>query len=138
MIGQRAPKQSARDEREAYELVELRDMGVCVRCRRGGDPQRDHRQNRQSGNTVVSNLQLLCGPFAPDGGCHLWKTEHPLEAIREGWAVPRWATPSEWPARRYLSSLAGLRLTWVIYGDDGSVTEISAAEARERMNGGAS
>lgn len=131
MIRPKTVRPSRADEADAYELATLRDNNVCQRCRRVGRVvHRDHRQNRQSGNTVVSNLQLLCAVE-----CHPWKSEHPQKALAEGWAVPSFASPSEWPARRFLSSLAGLRLTWVLYGDDGGVTEISAAEARQRMGG---
>lgn len=105
---------TTRQEREAYELAALRDRGVCVRCRRGEAPQLDHRQNRIPGNTVVSNLQTLC---LQD---HKWKSEHPRDALNEGWAVLRHTTmlPGEWPARRWVRSLYGTyRLTWVLYLD---------------------
>lgn len=129
MIGPKRAKRSRADERDAYELVTIRDRGVCQRCRRDCGPiARDHRQNRQGGNTVVSNLQCL-GLL-----CHTWKTEHPADALADGWAVPRWADPAEWPARRYTRTQFGsLRPSWVLYGDDGSITEISETDAHKRL-----
>ncbi|MCI2959528.1 HNH endonuclease [Agromyces atrinae] len=131
MIAPKVPKPTAADERDAYELVTLRDDNTCQRCRRGCGPiARDHRQNRQSGNTVVSNLQCL------GLECHIWKTEHPRDALREGFAVPRYAVPSEWPARRWVrTDLGTLRRAWVLYGDAGEIAEISETEAYDRMEG---
>lgn len=126
-------KPSKADEADAYELVTMRDWNTCGfhlwdECQ--GAVQRDHRQNRRPGNTVVSNLQLLCMVH------HKWKTEHPKKAIAEGWAVPSYpaAVPSEWPARRCVRTMYGTRRqAWVLYSDDGGVREITEVEARERM-----
>lgn len=101
MIAPKTPKPSATDEKAAYDLATERDKERCVRCGAYGI-QRDHRQNRQSGNTVITNLQGLCPT------CHLWKTEHPEAAIAEGFAVPRWARPEWWPAYRW-------GIGWVFY-----------------------
>ena len=132
------PKPSKADEADSYELVTLRDGGVCVKCLRGHTVygvNRDHRKNRSAGGlTVLSNLQLLCGTGTT--GCHGWVTEHPTDAVAEGWAVPGWPTadPRLWPARRWVRAPHGTRrLAWVTYGDDGGVTEITEEEARERM-----
>jgi hypothetical protein len=79
---------------------------------------------------VLSNLQLL------GLACHTFKTEHPSEAVADGWAIPGWpaADPHEWPGRRWLRTAYGTRrLAWVLYDDDGGVTEITEEEARERM-----
>lgn len=131
MITPKPERATPAEERRAYALVTARDGGVCVRCRRGGDAQRDHRKNRsQGGLTVASNLQLLCL------GCHTFKTENPAVAVREGFGVPGWPTvvPAEWPARRYVEVLHGiLHPIWVLYGDGGGWVEISSAEARKRM-----
>lgn len=139
MIGPQTPRQSRTEERDAYDVVTLRDKGTCQRCRRPGRlVERDHRQNRDGRNTVPSNLQLLCGPLSPGGGCHLWKTEHPREAVAEGWAVPRHTllTPAEWPARRWLSTETGtLSLRWVLYDDVGGWEPISDVEAARIMEG---
>ena len=124
---------TARDEREAYELATLRDCETCVRCRRHGEVQRDHRRNRsQGGRTVVENLQCMCNH------CHVWKSEHPKEAVELGWAVPGWAEPGDWPARRMFLSDNGARiLGWCFYLPNGRVQEISAETAARRLAGGA-
>jgi hypothetical protein len=129
VIKPKVPKPSNADETDAYELCTLRDLNVCQRCRRACGPiARDHRVNRsQGGETVVSNLQLL------GLGCHSWATEHPQSAIAEGYAAPGYAEPSEWPARRWLPSPFGLRLAWVLYSDDGGITEIQEIERLVRM-----
>jgi hypothetical protein len=129
---QDAPKPTRAQEQDAYELVGLRDGNTCQRCRRDCGPiARDHRKNRsQGGLTVPDNLQLL------GLGCHQWKTEHPEQAITDGWGVPGWPTavPAEWPARRWVRTHVGARrLAWVTYDDYGGVTEITEKEARERM-----
>lgn len=132
MIGQKIPKPTARDERRAYELATERDNNTCVRCLRGGTVQRDHRQNRQSGNTITSNLQCLCPRD------HAWKSENPTAAILEGYAVPRWIPTDRihlWPARRWVATDYGtVREVWVLYSDDGSFEVISDVRADELMN----
>jgi len=134
MIGPKKPSLTPADERDAYELVTLRDDDTCQRCRRARGTNRDHRKNRsQGGFTVVSNLQLLCGTGTT--GCHGWAHAHPRDAIADGWAVPGWADPAQWPARRWVKSVYGLRLAWVLYGDDGSVREIAEHLAHELMGG---
>lgn len=104
MIAPKTSKPSAADEMRAYDAMTARDQNRCTRCPAHG-VQRDHRQNRQSGNTVVSNLQGLCPR------CHQWKTENPSAAILEGFAVPRWADWALWPAWR-----EDIR-SWVLYFD---------------------
>jgi hypothetical protein len=129
------PKPTPADEADAYELATLRDGDTCQRCLRNcgwGVTSRDHRKDRSVGGlTVVSNLQVLGGTGTT--GCHGWKSAHPAEAVAEGWAVPGYADPAEWPARRWMRTVAGRRLAWVLYSDDGGVTEITEEEARERM-----
>lgn len=131
MIGPKTVKPSKAQEADAYELATLRDNDTCQRCRRNCGPSaRDHRQNRQPGNTVVSNLQVL------GLRCHIWKTEHPREAIEQGWGVPSWASPAEWPASRWFPTELGTRrLGWCKYDDAGNVTEIPESEALELMIG---
>lgn len=131
MIAPKTAKPSKADEADAYELATLRDANTCQRCLRCGPPQRDHRKNRsQGGLTAASNLQVLGMP------CHSWKGEHPKAALAEGYAVPSWGIPSEWPARRWLPTDRGtVREAWVLYTDAGDVVEISEAEALERMRG---
>lgn len=123
MIGPRPVKLTPRQERESYAIVTERDQGRCQRCGRFGPVERDHRQNRDAYNTVPSNLQCLCR------SCHQWKTENPVAAILEGFAVSRYARPELWPAWRY-------DVGWVIYDDTGGWQEISQATADLLMNGG--
>lgn len=120
MIEPKRPRPSKAEEADAYEAVTLRDK-TCVALSPEcvGVPQRDHRQNRQAGNTVVANLQLLCVHH------HGWKTEHPADAIYQGYAVSRYEDFREWPARRF-----GV---WVLYRDDGTWTVITDLEAWRRM-----
>ncbi len=127
MIGPRPVKLTAAQERAAYNVVTLRDRGMCVRCGKTGPVERDHRQNRDAYNTVPSNLQCLGGAFGC--GCHQWKTEHPQLAILEGLTVPRWAQPDVWPAYRF-------GVGWVVYDDSGSWQVISQLTADFLMNGG--
>lgn len=133
MIPPKTVKATPAEERASYALAAKRDDSQCQRCRKFGSVQMDHRQNRMPGNTVPSNLQALCMP------CHKWKTEHPHDAILEGWAVPRHTTltPAEWPARRWVESRFGtVRLAWVLYFDEpehGRMwLEIADIEARYR------
>lgn len=137
MIAPKVEQQTAREEREAYELVEIRDRATCVRCGSHEWITRDHRRNRsQGGRTVVENLQLLCGSGTT--GCHGWATTHPKEAVEQGFAVPGWAEPGEWPARRMFLTDNGARiLGWCFYLPNGRVQEISAETADRRMAGGA-
>ena len=110
MIGQRAVKLTARQEREAYAAATERDKGRCVRCGTNAPTHRDHRQNRDAYNTVVANLQLLCAIV-----CHPWKNANPAAAMRDGFAVSRWADPAATPAYRF-------GVGWVIYDNDGGWT----------------
>lgn len=112
MIGPKKPKPTRAEEQSAYELATLRDHDVCQRCLQDCGPiARDHRQNRsQGGLTVVENLQCL------GLACHDWKTAHGRMAASEGWGVPGWADPAEYPARRWVQTHGGaLRLAWVLY-----------------------
>jgi hypothetical protein len=131
VIGPKEGRPTASEERRAYGIATERDDLTCQMCLRWcGAPQMDHRQNRQSGNTVASNLQTL------GVACHLEKTEHPAWAVAEGWAVPRYADPREWPARRYFRTpLNTVRKGWALLDDVGGVHEISEDEARKRMEG---
>lgn len=116
MIGQKRPKLTVKQEREAYAAATLRDygnefnnVGQCQRCGITGPCDRDHRQGRTAWNTTPANLQLLGGAFGC--GCHAWKTGNPAEAILAGFSVPRTAEPSEWPGWRY-------GIGWVLYLDE--------------------
>lgn len=139
MIAPRAPKQTAADERRARAIVTERDGGACVKCHRAHPVHGvnwDHRKNRgQGGLWAASNGQLLCGSGTT--GCHGWKTQNPAAAAAEGWAVPAWADPLTYPARRYVEGLYGiLRLQWVLYRDDGQWEEITVENAERRIREG--
>lgn len=133
MISPKAVKPTTAEEADAYEIATNRDADTCQRClRHCGPVARDHRKNRgqEGGWTVASNLQCL------GLGCHTWKTEHPEQAVTDGWAVPgyRMAVPREWPAARWVRTERGtLRKGWVLYDDAGGWVEITETEARERM-----
>jgi hypothetical protein len=136
VIGPKVPAPTAAEERRAYAIVTERDSELCQRCLRARGDNRDHRLNRsQGGLTAPSNLQLLCGSGTT--GCHGWRTENLRAALEDGWRVPAGQDPREWPARRWLrTEHATLRGAWVLYDDEGGWREISAAEARRRMEGG--
>ena len=125
MIGPKRPKPSKADETTAYELATLRDNATCQKCHGPGDVQRDHIQNRDRFNTVVSNLRCLCLP------CHAWKTEHPETANETGWGCPRWANPSEWPGKRRVSGV----FEWVFFDDIGGWEVITEAQAKAARSG---
>ncbi|WP_104137287.1 HNH endonuclease [Cryobacterium sp. Y62] len=125
MILPKVPRPSKADETTAYELATLRDNATCQMCKKPGEVQRDHRQNRQGGNTVVENLQCLCP------SCHLYKGEHPRWAIDMGWAVPRWADPLVFPARR---SVHGV-FEWVQYDNIGGWKVITDEQAKAARSG---
>lgn len=135
MIGPKTEKPTSAEERRAYTLVTARDDDLCQRCLRNCGPgtSRDHRKARSRGGlTVASNLQVLGGTGT--AGCHGWKEGHPQDALAEGWSVPSWADPADWPARRWLpTSWNTLRPAWVLYTDGGDWDEISEDEARDRM-----
>lgn len=130
MIGPKAERISEKATQLAYDIATARDRNTCQRCLRYcGPTARDHRQNRMTGNTVASNLQVL------GLACHLWKTEHPHHALADGWAVLRHTdmTPAEWPARRWFVTPYGTkRLGWVLYDDVGGFIEITDQEAQFR------
>lgn len=136
MIGPKVHKPTPAEEARAYDAATFRDLGVCVRCRRV-DPvwgvNRDHRKGRGVGGlTVVENLQLLCGSGTT--GCHGWKSENPAEALDGGYAVPGWADPLVWPARRWVATpLNTVRDVWVLYRHDGTWDQITEADALRRM-----
>jgi hypothetical protein len=138
MIGPKVSKPSKADEKAAYEVTTLRDMGVCVRCRcvhplHGVN--RDHRKERSLGGlTKPSNLQLLCGSGTT--GCHGFKTTNPKAAMDEGLSVPSWADPLVWPGRRWVRDGMGVtRPVWCLYRDDGTWDQITDDNAYERMTG---
>jgi len=132
VIGPKEQRPTAAQEQQAYAIATERDDLTCQMCLRWcGAPQRDHRRNRsQGGLTLASNILTL------GAGCHQFKTEHVEWAVAEGWAVPGWADPREWPTRRYFRTpLKTVRKGWALLDDVGGVHEISEDEARKRMEG---
>jgi hypothetical protein len=134
VIAPKTPKPTRAEEKAAYLAATTRDENRCVMCGKSGTVQRDHRQGRQSGNTVAENLHLLCPRD------HQWKTEHPQQAELEGYSVPRWASPAAWPGRRLVLTEFGAELIWVLYtpidaAGNAHWFEISVHDAKRRMNG---
>lgn len=132
MIVPKKPKPTATEEKRAYKIVTARDDDTCQRCLRNCGPiARDHRRNRsQGGLTTPANLHLL------GLQCHVWATEHPTDAVAEGWAVPGFADPLVWPGRRYRRGDYGIvHLSWCLYDNKGGVHWISDEEALRRMEG---
>lgn len=129
------PKPTAREEHEAYELVQLRDMGRCCRCGRADaffGVSMDHRKNRSVGGlTLASNLQMLCGTGTT--GCHGAKGERPRAATLAGFAVPGHADPLEFPAMRLIIVRTQQVLWPVLYDNAGGFTEISRREFSDRL-----
>lgn len=138
MIGPKKPKPAPGAEARARKLVTKRDGSVCVRCHRT-DPtfgvNFDHRKNRsQGGEWSASNGQLMCGSGVV--GCHGFVTQNPHRALVEGYAVPGWADPSSWPARRWVPTNIGtLEQCWVLYSNDGSWERITDVRAVLLMEG---
>lgn len=138
MIRQRIPAQTPAEEKRAYQIATERDEDRCQRCLRNcGGSQRHHRQPRDGRNTLPSNLIVL------GSGCHQHATDHPAQALIDGWSVPRHTTltPAEWPARRWLmTSYNTRRLAWVLLlnePDNGRWwIEITEVEAAYRMKKG--
>lgn len=137
MIRPKIAKLTKAQETAAYDMATRRDNLGCVLCGRLDNLQRDHRQNRDTHNTVVENLQLLCLWH------HIWKSEHPDAANRNGYGVPRWANPLDYPARRWITTDVGTRRrAWILYCRDIDLfsypkgyREITADEAQGRMAG---
>lgn len=138
MIGPKIAAPNRADERDAYELVTLRDNDTCQRCRRDcgwGITSRHHRKNRSvGGRTEVVNLTVLGGTGTT--GCHGFVTQNPAAALEEGWTVPGWADPATYPGRRWVPTVRNtLILAWVTYDNAGNFNEISDDEAARRMRG---
>ena len=136
-IGQKLAVPTAREEREAYQIATQRDHDTCQRCLRNcgqGTTSRHHRKGRGvGGRTDVVNLVVLGGTGTT--GCHGWVTANPVLAVAEGWAVPGWADPAQWPAARWLPTAHGtVRAGWVLFTTDGLWAEIGGDEKERRMH----
>jgi hypothetical protein len=86
------------------------------RCERCGQPlgdnmERHHRQRRQVGGDRLSNLLAL------HSTCHAYITEHPEEAMANGWIVTTHGPGGEVPD----PALAKVRIGgyWWLLNDDG-------------------
>lgn len=103
-----APEESTEWWVQATHALAVRSTGrtggpQCERCGRpltaGVRAERHHRQRRRDGGDRLANLLLLCNS-AP-ARCHQHVTEHPREAVANGWIVPATgdADPATVPVR---------------------------------------
>lgn len=111
-------------QHQARRLVRERSGGRCEIALRGVCLGRvhsfHHRVNRsQGGGWSASNGLDLCGTGTT--GCHGHVTEHPMDAKRNGWAVPGWATPAGVPLL--------YRGEWVLLDDDGGSVAVEEGGA---------
>lgn len=61
-----------------------RDQHMCQRCGSAGPLEVQHKAGRIGGRLLdMDNLVTLCSP------CHRWATEHPLQALAEGFSERR-------------------------------------------------
>lgn len=107
-------------------LIEKRSGGVCEGCGVAPATEKHHRQFRsRGGSNRASNGLHLCG-WGNHTGCH--GRAH-AGAIGEslGWAIRSGFDPLEVPVFRHVDS------TWWRYDDDGSKTQIPAADAVEYL-----
>lgn len=108
-----APREGAEWWAEATVAL-LRRCGY--RCERCGHPlgenlERHHRQRREVGGDRLANLLAL------HSRCHAYITEHPEEALANGWIVSSHAAdPAAVPVR--LPGLTGTAL-WLLDDDGG-------------------
>lgn len=81
----------------ATQMLAFRSGERCEHCGRdlNGRVERHHRMRRRDGGDRLSNLLFLL-PV-----CHTWITEHPAEAVANGWIVEANGTldPAEVPVR---------------------------------------
>ena len=82
-------KKRERQYRQRRTLVEqiLDERPVCQRCSaaRSTDVHEVIRRSQWSaGILVTENLRALCRR------CHIWVTEHPKQAVEEGWSAWSW------------------------------------------------
>lgn len=118
------PKATAKQRRDAREVVLERDQNTCQRC--GIDllyklASIQHRRPRGAGGSALvdipSNLVLVCGSATTPGSCHNWMEHEDRPAARvEGWLIPKLSRvhPSQVPLLTHRG--------WVLLADDGSST----------------
>ena len=74
---------------ETRAQLHERAHGCCEICGDWGANNAHHRLNQsQGGPDTLGNLMLLCGSGTT--GCHGYVTEHPQDAIDNGWTIPSW------------------------------------------------
>lgn len=103
------------------QTVWSRARGRCERCGNAPDWHSSvhHRQprgmggSRQSHLNKPSNLLFLCGSGTT--GCHGWVESNRLQAVNDGFIVPRYGVPATTPVR-YLGR------DWVILDDEGGMS----------------
>jgi hypothetical protein len=112
-------------QQHGRHLVAARDEGVCIICRRGGAANWHHRKLRShGGDWNPSNGILLCGSGTT--GCHGRAHAEPAWARLNGFIVPSWADPAEYPLRYWLPTGKGThRLGWVRLDMLGGMWEVS-------------
>jgi len=132
----RQPRGNATFDREVRAQAAARAGGLCECCGRqlqarvdqAGDTvwvfDAHHRQLRsQGGPDTVEN----CAVLAHD--CHMWMHEHPAEAQRRGFIVPRWHDPGSWALILHDGRTVRLAAdgTYDVAWDDADTTEGGAA-----------
>jgi len=117
------PKATAKQRRDAREVVLKRDGNTCQRC--GVDlvyklASIHHRRPRGMGSSRLvdtpSNLVLLCGSATTPKSCHQTVESLRDEARVEGWLIPKLSRvhPSQVPLLTHRG--------WLLLADDGSST----------------
>src|SRR5690242_16135926 len=86
--------------------VRARDLEVCARCGGHCGPMTtQHRKARGMGGTkdpaINDHANLLTLGGSGTTGCHGWVEAHPTEAAADGFRVPSWADPAEWPVKTW-------------------------------------
>jgi 5-methylcytosine-specific restriction protein A len=91
------PKATARQKRDARDIVLARDQNTCQRC--GIDllyklASVQHRRPKGAGGSALldipSNLVLVCGSATTPHSCHNWmEHEDRPQAVADGWLIPK-------------------------------------------------
>lgn len=118
------PKATRAVETAARKIVWVRDGHTCQLCGRSlvdTPHSTHHRINRGTGGSALlerpSILIRACGTGTTL--CHGWITEHPAEAKRLGWILPK-NNPDIDPPSEPISTIHG----WVLLDDNGGRTSV--------------